>query len=470
MQLANVKSFTETFMKQDVNDVVISVPLYFTNKQRQAMLDAAKIAGLRCYRVINDTTATALSYGILRKKQLIEKPMTVMFMDMGYGDFQVAIVQLDGKGMTVKGTAFDANLGGYNFDERLANFLNKQFVEKHKVDLRQHPKSWIKLLQAAEKAKKTMSPVGVNKARINLECIYRETDFRSEVTIEELEQLTADLMPRVRDTVQRALDAANMKVEDLSSCEATGGSIRMRFVKKMISDMIGSSKMSFTLNQDECTARGCAIMSAILSPKVKVLPYDIADAVEHSMSVRWRRNKVAADGSTESSLNLFQRMASYPKEMQFTLKRTEPFRLSVMYDDGDGRLPKSTSRTVGVFDVDTKAAKEAIEEAAKEGRKNEVRIFFEYDASGLVHLKAADYMRKNKQPEPEPEIVAPETPKESKNATEASADSKKKETTDDADANDDKAKDGADNKVRIERSIFGVALAWSCREDQKLPI
>jgi len=449
MQLNNIQSFAKKYTNQDVNDVVLSVPMYFTDRQRQAMLDACKIAGIRCYRVINDTTATALSYGILRKKKLSSKPTNVMFLDMGYGDFQVSVVALTDSGMTVKGTAFDANLGGYNFDMLLAEHLNAQFMEKHKIDLRKYPKSWIKLLQAAEKAKKTMSPVGVNKARVSLECIYKELDFRGEVTIEQLESLTKDLIPRVDKTIQRALDAAGLKKEDLASCEATGGSIRMRFVKSAIGEMLGADKMSFTLNQDECTARGCAIMSAILSPKVKVLPYKILDAVETPVSITWQQTKVrdpmdveGKESAGTNALTIFKKSDPYPKEIKVTFKRTQSFRLNAVYDDMT-ELPKGTPKLIGAFDVDMKNAEEAIAAAAKEGRKNEVRVFFECNASGIVTLNSAEYMRKNKQPEPT---------KEEEEATTAAAgdggdddkNSSEKTSEDKEDAASDSKKDGND--------------------------
>lgn len=144
MQLANVKQFTQKYSGGTVSDIVLSVPVYFTDNQRKAMLDACKIAGLNCYRLINETTATALQYGILRKSRFGEEGTTVLFLDMGYSDFQAAVVTFTTKGMCIKSTASDQNLGSFDIDYRIAEHINEQFMAKNKIDLRKHPKSWIK--------------------------------------------------------------------------------------------------------------------------------------------------------------------------------------------------------------------------------------------------------------------------------------------------------------------------------------
>ena len=456
MQLANVASFTAEHTKLPVSDMVISVPMYFDEKQRKAMLDACKIAGVPCRRLVNDTTATALSYGILRKKDFTkDKPVRVMFLDMGYNDFQVAIVAFTQDGMRVEGSASDKSLGGFDFDYRLAEFLNSKFMEKVKVDLRQHPKSWIKLMQAAAKAKITLSPKGVDRARINLECIYRDHDFRYEVRIEELAELTQDLIPRIKTTIETAFSDANLTKADLKSCEATGGSIRMRFVKDKIADILGNEIMSFTLNQDECTARGCAIISAMLSPKVKVQPYKIEDCVRNAVKLTWQKC-----GGMENSLVVFKKNATYPKEVQVTFKRTKSFTLNAVYDDVTS-LPKGTSALLGSFDVDMSNAKDAVLEREKEGEKpNEVRVFVSCDQNALVSVSSAEYMKKNKQPELEPEPVAAE-----KQEAEAKKDDKKEEQQEEGES-----KNENDDKKKVCFFSLSSISHKQCHEDQKLPI
>ena len=391
-QLANVAEYTKEFTKFPVSDMVVSVPSYFNERQRQAVLDACKISGVPIRRLVNDTTATALSYGILRKKTFSDDKVTrVMFLDMGYMIFECSIVEFTQTGMKVLGSAYDENVGGYFFDYRLAEYLNSKFMEKHKIDLREYPKSWIKLIQAASKAKVTLSPKGVDKARINLECLYKEKDFRYEVTIDELAEVTKDLIPLVKASIERCFQEANVTKADLKSCEATGGSIRMRFVKHIISDMLGSELMSYTLNQDECTARGCAIIAAMMSPKVKVQSYKIEDCVPYAVTLKWKKD------SGENSLVVFKKDSSFPAEMQVTFKRTDTFTLNAVQENGD---------VLGSFEIDMSNAKEAVLEREKEGLKpNEVRVFVSCDQNGLVSVSSAEYMKKNKQPEPEPEPV-----------------------------------------------------------------
>ena len=391
-QLANVADFTKEHTKMPVSDMVVSVPSYFNERQRQAMLDACRIAGVPVRRLCNDTTATALSYGILRKKTFTsDKPTRVMFLDMGYMIFECSIVEFTQSGMKVIGSSHDANVGGYFFDYRLAEYLNSKFMEKHKIDLRLYPKSWIKLMEAASKAKITLSPKGVDKARINLECLYKEKDFRYEVTIDELAEVTKDLIPRVQATIEKCFQEANVTKADLKSCEATGGSIRMRFVKDSIAKIMGDELMSYTLNQDECTARGCAIIAAMMSPKVKVQAYKIEDRVPYGVKLTWKKD------SGENSLVVFKKNSSFPSEMQITFKRTDSFTLNAVQENGN---------ILGTFEVDMSNAKDAILEREKEGAKpNEVRVFVSCDQNALISVSSAEYMKKNKQPEPEAEPV-----------------------------------------------------------------
>jgi heat shock protein 4 len=184
MQLANVQDFTAAYTEKAAGDVVISVPSFFTDAQRRAMLAAAEIAGINCLRLFNETTASALNYGIYKSQKGIfdeEKPQYVMFCDMGHASFQVSIVAFQKGKMEVKATTFDRDLGGRDWDRVIAERLNEEFMEKKGQDLRGVPKSWIKLTEAAEKAKKTLSPNGVTMARVHLECLYKEHDFSTKL-------------------------------------------------------------------------------------------------------------------------------------------------------------------------------------------------------------------------------------------------------------------------------------------------
>jgi len=180
-------------------------------------------------------------------------------------------------------------------------------------------------------------------------------------------------------------------------------------VKDSISAIIGEEKMSFTLNQDECTARGCAIMCAMLSPKIKVLPFEILDSIASPVKLTWQQTNATdameVDGreTGENSIVIFKKKDGFPKEMKLTFKRTSDFQLKAV------ALLEGTP-VLGEFNIGMAKAKAAIAEAEAEGRKEEVRVFVRYDKNGIVNVASAEYMKRNKQPEPEVEEPAVEEP------------------------------------------------------------
>ena len=160
MFLNKVKDFTAVELKDSVNDVVISCPGWYTDRQRRAVLDAASIANLKCLRVMNDLTAAALGYGITKTDlpdQTVNqnaKPRIVCFVDLGHSSYQVSIVSLVKGKLLVKGTAYDRNLGGRDFDEALVEKFVKEFNAKYKFDLNASAKAKFRLRTAVEKVKK----------------------------------------------------------------------------------------------------------------------------------------------------------------------------------------------------------------------------------------------------------------------------------------------------------------------------
>lgn len=188
-----------------IADCVVSVPAWFTNAARLATLDAAEIAGLRCLRLMHDTTATALEYGIWRsaKKSFDEKvAQRVMFVDLGYSSYQVSVVDYVIGELRVKATTYDRTLGGRDFDVIIAKWIAEQFTAKYKgQDPWAEVKPRMKLLDAAEKAKKTLSPHGVAEASIFCECLMNDLDFSVKLPLELFEDLVKPLLDRDRKSV-----------------------------------------------------------------------------------------------------------------------------------------------------------------------------------------------------------------------------------------------------------------------------
>jgi len=240
----------------------------------------------------------------------------------------------------------------------------------------------------------------------------------------------------------------------------------MRFARKVIGEIVGEDKMSATLNMDECTARGCAIMCAMLSPQIRVLPFDIKDQVRSPVKLKWQQTNAAdamdVDGRSagENSLVIFKKTDSFPKEMKLTFKRTKTFQLEAVYNDMSD-MPKGASDMIGNFTIKMDNAKAAVAEAIAAGEKPEVRVFIDYDSNGVVGIHRAEFMKKNKQPEPEPEEEEPAAAaadgekadaKPEADAKKAEGDKAEAEAEADGASKDDSAKKADEDKAEADNA------------------
>jgi len=186
MYFTKIKETAQAELKIPVSDCVISVPGWYTDVQRRAILDAADISGLNPLRLINDTTASALGYGITKTDLPEEKPRHVVFCDIGHSSYSVAVVAYLKGQLTIRSTAYDRHFGGRNFDEVLVDHLSEMFKEKYRIDVKSNNKALFRLRSAAEKLKKVLS---ANPASpINIESIMDDKDVSAIVKREEFEE------------------------------------------------------------------------------------------------------------------------------------------------------------------------------------------------------------------------------------------------------------------------------------------
>ncbi|KAJ3416383.1 adenyl-nucleotide exchange factor sse1 [Chytridiales sp. JEL 0842] len=295
MFLSQVKDFTQKEIKIPCTDCVISVPGWFTDRQRRAMQVAAEIAGLNPLKLINDLTAAALGYGIT-KTDLPDttadpnlKPRNVVFFDLGHSSYQVAVVQFVKGKLTVKSTAFDRNLGGRDFDEVLSQHYTDVFSEKYKIDIRSNPKAVHRLRQACEKVKKILSANSVTM--LNVECLMDDKDVSAEVKKADYMEWTKHLTDRLVGPLEQALQASGLTKDDIDFVELCGGSTRVPTIKEFLGNYFntssGQSKVSTTLNLDEAVARGCALQCAIISPVFKVRDFTVQDWNGYPINLSW---------------------------------------------------------------------------------------------------------------------------------------------------------------------------------------
>ena len=385
-------------------DWVIAVPAYYTDAQRRSLLIGCEMAGIKgVQRLMNEHTATALAYGIFKdvrkefESATSDNPTHVMFIDMGASAYTVSIVAFEPGRLTVKSVHYDAMLGGRDFDRLIAEWLSVKFVEKYKnkklsANPWEKPKVRLKLMAAAEKAKKTLSPRGVKEASIHLECLMDDLDFNIKLQAKEFEAMCEPLLQRLAEPIIKALSEANLESKDLASTEIVGGSTRINSVKRRLMEVMNISSLSTTMNADEAVARGAAMQSAILSPRFKVLPYDIAEAQLLPIKISWDEDgdegkgievdldDGVSDMAPNNSAILVDRGLSFPVVRRITLRRSGAFSVKCNYDESAHKygLPEGTSRDIASFSI-----------KAPCGETQKVRVNVKMDIHGILSLSSA---------------------------------------------------------------------------------
>ena len=253
------------YLKQDVKQAVITVPAYFNDSQRQATMDAGKIAGIEVLRILNEPTAASLAYGLDKKQN-----ETILVFDLGGGTFDVSILEVGDGIFEVLATAGDTNLGGDDFDKVLVNWLIKDFKEKENIDLSTDIQALQRLTEAAEKAKMELSTV--EKTKISLPFITADQTgpkhIDQELTRDLFESLCENLIDRCRIPVEKAISDARLDKSDINEIVLVGGSTRIPAIQKLVESLTGK-KPNQSVNPDEVVAIGAAIQAGILAGEIK---------------------------------------------------------------------------------------------------------------------------------------------------------------------------------------------------------
>ncbi|KAF8069980.1 heat shock protein 70 family [Lyophyllum atratum] len=332
-------------LKTGVQDVVIAVPGWYTDVQRRATLDAASIAGLTTLRLINDTTATALGYGITKSDlpDTPENPRHVAFVDVGHSSLSVAIVAFSKGQLTVKSTAYDRNLGGRDIDLALVKHFAEEFKTKYKIDVMSNPKAVFRLSAGCEKVKKILSANA--ESALNVENIMVDVDASSFITREQFEELISGVLERIPAPLERALQESGLTVEQLDAIELVGGSTRIPAVRARIASAFPGKTLSTTLNQDEAIARGATFACAQLSPVFRVRDFAIQDITPYSIKVQWSPEPTDPD---EKELLVYPRGNTIPSTKVLSFYRKDTFDLEAVYAEPD-QLPGGISPFISKF-------------------------------------------------------------------------------------------------------------------------
>uniref|UniRef100_A0A673BYP4 Heat shock protein 4b n=1 Tax=Sphaeramia orbicularis TaxID=375764 RepID=A0A673BYP4_9TELE len=385
MLLTKLKETAENALKKPVADCVVSVPCYYTDAERRSVVDAAQIAGLNCLRLMNETTAVALAYGIYKQDlpPPEEKARNVVFVDLGHSGYQTSVCAFNKGKVKVLATACDPELGGKDFDEFLVQHFCEEFGKKYKIDVKSKPRALVRLYQECEKLKKLMS-ANSSDLPLNIECFMNDIDVSGKLNRGQFEEMCADLLGRVESPLQSLLEHAKLKKEDIYAVEIVGGASRIPAVKERISKFFGK-ELSTTLNADEAVARGCALQCAILSPAFKVREFSITDIVPYPISLKW--HSAAEEGV--SDCEVFPKNHAAPFSKVLTFYRREPFSLEAYYNCPN-ELPYPDP-TIGQFLIQ-KVVPQASGESSKVKVKVRVNIhgIFSVSSASLVEVQKSD--------------------------------------------------------------------------------
>jgi len=272
MVLRKIKQDLEEYLGHEVKDVVITVPAYFDDTQRQATKDAGRIAGLNVIRIINEPTAACLAYGLEKKKEGL-----VAVFDLGGGTFDISILEIGDGVFEVKATSGDTFLGGEDFDMRIVDYIAEEFKKEHGIDLREDKMALQRLKEAAEKAKIELS--STLETEINLPFITADASgpkhLVMKLTRAKLESLVEDLIDKLEEPCRIAMQDAGITPKDISEVILVGGMTRMPRVQQKVKEIFGKDPVK-GVNPDEVVAMGAAIQAGVLKGEVKdVLLLDV---------------------------------------------------------------------------------------------------------------------------------------------------------------------------------------------------
>ena len=259
MVLTKMKETAEAYLGKTVTNVVITVPAYFNDSQRQATKDAGTIAGLNVLRIFSGPTSAAIAYGL--DERITER--NVLIFDLGGGTLDVSVLTIEDGIFEVKSTNSDTHLGGEDFDNRMVNFFIKEFNRQHKKDLSQNKKSLCRLRTACERAKRTLS--SQTQANIEIDALFEGIDFYTTITRARFEELNSDLFRGTMEPVEKALRDAKFDKGQIHDIVLVGGSTRIPKIQKLLQDFFNGKELNKSINPDEAVAYGAAVLAAILS-------------------------------------------------------------------------------------------------------------------------------------------------------------------------------------------------------------
>ena len=356
------------YLGETVKQAVITVPAYFNDSQRQATKDAGKIAGLEVLRIINEPTAASLSYGLDKKDN-----ETILVFDLGGGTFDVSVLEVGDGVFEVLATSGDTHLGGDDFDEKIVQWLIKEFKDQENIDLTQDNQALQRLTEAAEKAKIELSTL--TQSSINLPFISVTPEgpkhLEKDLTRAKFEELCTNLIERCETPIQASLKDAELNPDAIDQNVLVGGSTRIPAVQTLVEKLLGK-KPNQTVNPDEVVAVGAAVQAGVLGGEVKDIL--LLDVTPLSLGVETL-------GGITTKITPRNTIIPTKKSETFSTAVDNQPNVEIHVLQGERELAKD-NKSLGTFRLDGIAP----------GARGvpQIEVTFDIDANGILSVTAKD--------------------------------------------------------------------------------